>query len=152
MAGGGFGRPGAADMFRARAMVAGLWAGVLLAVALIATPAAFATLAAADAGRVAARVLATEAALSLAVAVVLILIERRLASADRRAMSVEMMLVLGALFCTVLGYYGLQPMIAAVRAGQGAWSFGALHAASMVLFAIKSLLVLTLTWRATGHR
>ncbi len=139
-------------MTRARALIAGLWAGLLLAVALIATPAPFATLPTADAGRVVARVLATEAAVSLAVAIVLILLERRLAREGRPAMSAELLLVLGALFCTVLGYYGLQPMMAAARAGQGAWSFGALHAASTVLFGVKALLVLVLAWRATAQR
>ena len=139
-------------MTRARSLIAGLWAGLLLAVALIATPAPFATLPTADAGRVVARVLATEAAVSLAVAIVLVLLERRLAREGRPAMSAELLLVLGALFCTVLGYYGLQPMMAAARAGQGAWSFGALHAASTVLFGVKALLVLVLAWRATAHR
>jgi hypothetical protein len=137
---------------RARALVAGLWAGMLLAVALIATPAPFATLPTADAGRVVGRVLATEAAVSLAVAVVLILVERRLARQGGPTMSAELLLGLGALFCTVLGYYGLQPMMAAARAGQGAWSFGALHAASTVLFGLKALLVLALAWRATVQR
>lgn len=139
-------------MTRARSLIAGLWAGLLLAVALIATPAPFATLPTADAGRVVARVLATEAAVSLAVAIVLILLERRLARDGRPAMSAELLLVLGALLCTVLGYYGLQPMMAAARAGQGAWSFGALHAASTVLFGAKALLVLVLAWRATARR
>jgi hypothetical protein len=139
-------------MTRLRALIAGLWAGLLLAVALIATPAPFATLPTADAGRVVARVLATEAAVSLAVAIVLILLERRRAREGRPAMSAELLLVLGALFCTVLGYYGLQPMMAAARAGQGAWSFGALHAASTVLFGVKALLVLALAWRATAQR
>ncbi|MCU0814541.1 MAG: DUF4149 domain-containing protein [Burkholderiaceae bacterium] len=139
-------------MTRLRALIAGLWAGLLLAVALIATPAPFATLPTADAGRVVARVLATEAAVSLTVAIVLILLERRLAREGRPAMSAELLLVLGALFCTVLGYYGLQPMMAAARAGQGAWSFGALHAASTVLFGVKALLVLALAWRATAQR
>ena len=58
-----------------------------------------------------------------------------------------MLLALGALFCTVAGYYAIQPMMAAARAGQGAWSFGALHGASSVFFGLKGLLVLALAWR-----
>jgi hypothetical protein len=139
-------------MARWRALLAGLWAGLLLAVATIATPAPFATLPRADAGRVVARVLATEAILSVAAAVVLLLLERRLARAGGRAVSAEMLLVLGALFCTVFGYYGLQPMIAAARTGQGAWSFAALHTASTVLFGLKGALVLTLAWRVSAAR
>jgi len=141
---------------RTAALLAGVWAGVLVAIAAFAAPAAFATLDAPLAGRVVARLFAQEAMLSLALAVVLILIERRLA---RRAaaegqgslVSAELLLVLGALFCTVFGHYGLQPMIAAARAGQGAWSFAALHAASVGLFGLKALLVLALAWRLTGR-
>ncbi|WP_119292086.1 DUF4149 domain-containing protein [Azohydromonas sediminis] len=135
---------------RARALLAGLWAGVLLAVAGIATPAPFATLATADAGRVVARVLASEAYLSLAAAVVLFLLERRRARDGAPAMTVEVMLVLGALLCTVAGYFALQPMMAAARAGQGPWSFGTLHAVSTVFFGVKALLVLVLAWRCTA--
>jgi hypothetical protein len=139
-------------MARWRALLAGLWAGLLLAVAAVATPAPFATLPRADAGRVVARVLATEAILSLAVAGVLLLLERGLVRRVGRGVSTEMLLVLGALFCTVVGYYGLQPMIAAARTGQGAWSFAALHTASTVLFGLKGVLVLTLAWRVSGAR
>ena len=45
---------------RLRVLLPGLWLGLLLTVALVATPAPFATLAQADAGRVVARVLAQE--------------------------------------------------------------------------------------------
>jgi hypothetical protein len=64
--------------------------------------------------------------------------------------SLGMALAAGALFCTVVGYFGLQPMMAAARAGQGALSFGQLHAASAVLYAVKVLLVAALAWRAAG--
>ena len=62
--------------------------------------------------------------------------------------STEMVLALGAIFCTVVGYFGLQPLLAAARAGQGAWSFGQLHAVSFALFGLKLALVLALAWRA----
>jgi len=61
-----------------------------------------------------------------------------------------MMLALGALFCTVAGYFALQPMMAAARAGQGPLSFGQLHAVSAVFYGLKLLLVLVLAWRAAG--
>lgn len=139
-------------MHRARTLLAGLWLGLLLTVALIATPAPFAVLATADAGRVVARVLASEAFASVVLAVLLFLVERRLAREARSAMTAELLLVLGALFCTVLGYFALQPMMAAARAGQGPWSFGALHAASMACFGVKTLLVLGLAWRSAAPR
>ena len=59
------------------ALLAALWAGVLLCIGAIAAPAGFALLAPADAGRVAGRMLAIEAYLSLALAMLLFAIERR---------------------------------------------------------------------------
>jgi len=140
---------------RLAALLAGLWAGVLAALAGIATPAAFALLPRADAGRVAGRMLGVEAYLSLALALLLVFAERRRARDAAEAgrgsqLSVELMLVLGALFCTVAGYFAVQPMMAAARAGQGDWSFGALHAVSSGFFALKGVLVLALAWRLSS--
>jgi hypothetical protein len=105
------------------------------------------------AGQVAGRMFGIEARVGLGLAIALFLIERRLASLRVAAgrgsvLSVEIMLVLGALFCTVLGYFALQPMMEAARAGQGAYSFGALHGVSSALFVLKGLLLLALLWRA----
>jgi hypothetical protein len=137
---------------RVAALLAGLWAGALLTIALIAAPAGFAVLAAADAGRVAGRMFAQEAYLGLALAMVLFLLERRRARLAAEAgrgsvFNANMVLLLGALFCTVAGYFALQPMMAAARSGQGPWSFGALHGASAAFFGLKALLVLALAWR-----
>ena len=46
------------------------------------------------------------------------------ASGGGSRFSAEMLLVLGALFCIVAGYFAVQPMIEAARAGQGGLSFG----------------------------
>jgi hypothetical protein len=51
-----------------------------------------------------------------------------------------------ALFCTIAGYYGLQPLMAEARAGAGVASFAALHGASLALFGLKGLAVLALAW------
>ncbi len=136
-------------------MLAGLWAGVLLCVVAIAAPSAFATLAPADAGRFVGRVFAQEAYLSLGVAVVLLLVERQrsqAASGTGSVFSANILLLLGTLFCTVGGYFAVQPMMEAAQAGQGAVSFGALHAVSGGLFVLKGLLVLALAWRLTRLR
>ena len=132
-----------------RRLLPGLWAGLLLTVALVATPAPFALLAQADAGRVVSRILAQEAYASLALSVVLLGLER--VRAKRRSdegtgsqFSLEMALVGGALFCTVAGYFGLQPMMAAAKAGQGPLSFGQLHAVSAAFYVVKALLVAVL--------
>lgn len=139
---------------RARRLLAGFWAGWLLCVAALATPAAFATLPQAEAGRVAGRMLAQEAYSALAFGVLLLVLERvaarRAAGAGRGSQfSPGMALALGALFCTVAGYFALQPMMVPARAGQGGLSFGQLHAISAGFYAVKLLLVLALAWRGT---
>jgi hypothetical protein len=62
-------------------------------------------------------------------------------------LSYELLLLLGTVFCTVAGYHAVQPLMEAARAGQGRWSFGALHAISSAFFALKGLLVVALAWR-----
>jgi hypothetical protein len=140
---------------RGAALLAGLWGGVLLCIGLVAAPAGFALLASPDAGRIAGRMLAQEGTLSLVLAVVLFLVERRRARGAAGAgrgsvLSTNILLLMGVLFCTVAGYYAIQPMMAAARAGQGAWSFGALHAVSAAFYGLKTLLVLALAWRLTA--
>lgn len=137
---------------RLRRLVPSLWAGVLLCVALIATPAPFATLDGATAGRVVSRIFVQEAWLSLLLAILLLAAERVRARlfADQRQGSVlntEMLLLLGSVFCTVAGYFAVQPLLPAARAGQGAFSFDQLHAASAIFFGLKTALVLVLAWR-----
>ncbi|WP_374562477.1 DUF4149 domain-containing protein [Ideonella sp.] len=137
---------------RARRLLPGLWAGALLCIALIATPAAFAALASPDAGRVVGRIFVQEAYLSLALGVSCLLLERRAASSSDGSarLSTPMLLALVAVFCTVAGYFGLQPMMAAAKAGEGRWTFGQLHAVSLGLFGVKTLVVFGLAWRAAS--
>ncbi len=140
------------DSRRLACLVAGLWAGLILGIAAIGAPAGFATVTLEVAGRLAGRMFAREAYLSLAVGVILLLLVRRQARLDAEAgrgsiFSTEVVLVLGTLFCTMLGYFAVQPMMAAARAGQGLWSFGVLHGVSAALFGLKGLLALALAWR-----
>jgi hypothetical protein len=133
-------------------VLAAAWLGLLATIAFVAAPAAFATLARADAGRYVARVFSVEAWSSLAIALVLLLAEqqaaRRAAAQGRGSvMSGATLLLLGTLFCTVAGHFGIEPMMAAARSGTGPWPFGALHAASTVLYGAKALLVLAVAWR-----
>jgi len=77
---------------------------------------------------------------------------REAAAAGRGSvLSAEMLLLLGTLACTVAGWFGVQPLMPAARAGQGSLSFGQLHLASTVLYGIKTLLVLALAWRASAR-
>lgn len=139
---------------RVAAWLAGIWAGGLLVIGGMAAPAAFAVTTPEVAGRIAGRLFAQEAHIGLGLAAALVLLLRHHARrlADRQAGSLfspELMLVLGAVFCTVAGYFALQPLMAAARAGQGSWSFGQLHGVSAVFFGLKGLLVLALAWRLT---
>ena len=140
---------------RFRTVLAALWLGLVATLAAVAAPVLFAGLERADAGRLAGNMFRIEAYAALGLAAALFLIERRLASGWMRAgqgsvLSINLLLVLGALFCTVLGYFALQPMMEAARAGQGLLSFGALHGISSVMFVLKGLLLLVLVWRGAG--
>jgi hypothetical protein len=140
---------------RARRVLPGVWVGLGLGLGFVAAPALFAVLDRTAAGRVASRLFAAEALISVVLCVALALLERSRAARRAEAgegsrASAELILVLGALFCTVLGHYAIQPMMEAARGGQGMWSFGALHGASSALYAVKLLLVATLAWRASA--
>lgn len=139
-------------LYRARALLAALWGGLLLCVAGVAAPSAFAVLERAQAGKLVGRVFELDAQIGLAAGLLLLMMERRLqrdAGQPGKALTPELLLPLAALFCVVAGYYGLQPLLEAARAGQGSWSFGALHAVSSLLFGLKTLAVLLLAWRAS---
>ena len=136
---------------RSQALLAALWAGLLLCVGLVAAPSAFAVLERPMAGLVVAQLFQREAMLSLFAAVLLVLMERRLArDSEGSAITAGVFLPAAALFCTVAGYYALQPMMAVAKAGQGdpgSWSFMTLHSISLLFFGVKGLLVLALAWR-----
>jgi len=140
---------------RLRRLLPGLWCGVLLAIALIATPAASGMLDRGTFGAVARAIFAREAPTSLVFGVLILVLERRAALDRHQAtgvsqFSAEMVLAIGALFCTIVGYYGLQPMMEQARAGgSSALSFMQLHAISLAFFGVKGLLALALAWRAT---
>ncbi len=143
-------------MTRAAAWLAGLWTGALLCIAGIAAPSAFAVLARADAGRVVARLFAQEAALSLVLALLLFMMERRRRrdvpiTGAGSVLTTNILLLLGTLFCTIAGYFAIQPMLADARVGHGTWSFAELHAVSLVFYAVKTLLVAVLAWRLTSR-
>ncbi|MEY8689568.1 MAG: DUF4149 domain-containing protein [Leptothrix sp. (in: b-proteobacteria)] len=140
---------------RIRVVLVALWLGLVVTLATVAAPTAFALLERTLAGRVAGQMFRIEATVGLGLAMLLFLIERRVAMQRAAAgqgsvLSAEIVLVLGALFCTVLGYFALQPLMEAARAGQGAYSFGMLHGVSSALFALKGLLLLALLWRSAA--
>jgi hypothetical protein len=134
-----------------RRLLPGLWAGALLSLALIASTTVFALLPPSEGGRLASRMLMIEAYLSLALGAVMLVLERAearrtAASGTGSQFSVGMLLALGALFCTVAGYFGVVPAMHAARAGQGGFNLGTLHGVSVAFFGLKTLLVLALAW------
>lgn len=139
------------DPRRLAAVAAALWAGLILGIGLIAAPAAFAALQRSVAGAVVGRMFAHEAYIGLAFSALLLWAVRRVARSDAAAgrgsqFSLSLVLVLIALFCTVFGHFGLQPMMVAARAGEGALSFAALHGVSVALFGLKGLVLGVLSW------
>lgn len=143
---------------RIQSMLAGLWAGALLAIGGVAAPALFSVLESQQAGAGAGQIFHIEARLSLAFAILLFALERRRVrdeveqGASQSAMSANLLLVLGALFLTVLGGFALQPMIQAAKAGEPtALSFAALHGISAAIYWLKGLMVLALAWRMTAR-
>ncbi len=57
----------------------------------------------------------------------------------------------GTVGCTLLGYFAVQALMPAARAGQGVLSFGQLHLISTAFYGLKTLLVLGLAWRAAAR-
>ena len=138
------------------ALLAGLWGGMIFGIGAVGAPSSFAVASSAIAGQVAGRMFANEARLSLALCVISLILVRRQAQSDSQegrgsVFSTNLLLVLGALFCTMFGYYAILPMMAAAKAGQGVLSFGALHGISAGSFVLKGLLVLTLAWRLSAR-
>ena len=124
-------------------------------VGFVAAPALFATLDRASAGRAAARLFSTEAALGLAFGGLLFVATMQCARIEAEAgagsrFSTDMLLALAALFCVVVGHYGVQPMLETARQGGAGPSFAALHGASTVLFGLRFLVAGVLAWRLVG--
>jgi len=137
---------------RSRTLVAALWGGLLLAIAFIAAPSAFEVLERAQAGRLVGRVFELEAFTSCCCALLLMAMDRRIQrDAGGAAVTAGFLLPAGAFFCVVAGYYALQPMMEAARAGQGSVPFMTLHAISMGFYGLRTVLVLVLAWRLSAR-
>lgn len=133
-----------------RALLAALWAGQLLTVALLAAPNAFATLARPEAGAYVARLFQIDARISLLLGVLMLLIEQRQqreVTPGRLRFGALLLLPLAALFLTVGGYEILRPMMEEARGGP---NFGLLHGLSMAAFAAKTICVLALAWLSSA--
>jgi hypothetical protein len=151
---------------RLAAVLSAVWLGGLLCVGLLAAPAAFAVLERPMAGRMVGALFAREAAASVVLGALLMLLQRwgvRRAQDDegpaaaseaaplRSQADAALLLPAAAIFCSVLGYYALQPWMEQARAGGGPLTFGQLHAISVGFFLLKTVLVVVLVavlaWR-----
>lgn len=133
-----------------RVLVATLWAGSLWTIGYLVAPALFSTLA--DrvlAGTIAGQLFRIEAWVSVACAALLIasLIFGNAESRPPRQRRL-LFIILAMLFCTLAGYFGLQPFMAEVREAAGPGGvmdsalrakFGILHAASSAFYLVQSI-------------
>jgi hypothetical protein len=132
---------------RLRLLVIVLWVGSLWTIGYLVAPTLFMTLA--DrvlAGTIAGKLFRVEAWLSVAMAVLLLaLIAGSVAASRARTWLYRLTAVM--LGCTLVGYFGLQPMMAALReaAPGGVFSadarlqFGVLHGVASGLYLIQSI-------------
>jgi hypothetical protein len=132
-----------------RLLIATLWCGSLWTIGYLVAPTLFATLS--DrvlAGTIAGSLFRIEAWLSIGAGVVLIALDKLQppdAARDRKRLP----LIVAMLTCALIGYFGLQPFMAALResAGPGGvmasnvrMQFGILHGVSSALYLVESLL------------
>jgi hypothetical protein len=140
---------------RARLLVATLWVGSGWTIGYLVAPTLFATLPdPMQAGAIAGSLFRVEAWLSVACALGLLLL---LATANRKRevanYRTQATIVAAMLACTVIGYFGLQPFMAALRetanvsgvmSGATKVQFGMLHGIASALHLIQSLLGIAL--------
>ncbi len=140
-----------------RALLVTLWAGSLWAVGYLAAPTLFATLADRTlAGTIAGSLFRVESWLSLVCGVLLLgLFWADRSFAKRRTC---LWLVMGMLACLAVGYFGLQPFMAELKATAVANGgvmdeaararVGMLHGVASVIYLLKSLLAVGLVLKA----
>jgi hypothetical protein len=141
---------------RVRVLIVTLWAGSLWTVGYLVAPILFATLSdRALAGTIAGSVFHVEAWLSVFCAAVLIVLWILAENNGGPVRKRFLWLVIGMLACTLVGYFGLHPFMAALRETASAdgmdaaasTRFGILHGISSVFYLIQSLLAVVLVMK-----
>jgi predicted neutral ceramidase superfamily lipid hydrolase len=132
-----------------RHLVAALWAGSLWAIGFLAAPAVFASADSTQAGNIVSMLLTREAWLSIACMLLLLVLVWRASDLDARRRRLLNVLVVIALVLTLVNYFGLQALMAQLRAAAGPggvraspqWTeFAVLHGVSQLLYVIQSVL------------
>ncbi|PMS19160.1 DUF4149 domain-containing protein [Trinickia dabaoshanensis] len=134
-----------------------IWVGSALTIGYLVAPTLFATLERSVAGDVAARLFRFEAFIGVACGILSLtlcnVLVRRGASDYRKLR----WLVVGMLLCVLIGYFGLQPFMDALRVQARAAGidlansvyaarFGMLHGISTLFYVVETLLGLALMW------
>ena len=140
----------------ARVLIITLWAGSIWTVGYLAAPTLFATLT--DrvlAGTIAGSMFRIEAWLSLACAALLyVLFAMEQPTPGRR---VCQRLVLAMVLCVLIGYFGIQPLMAGLREAAGPagvmegaarTQFGLLHGAASLIYLLQSVLAAMLVLKS----
>jgi hypothetical protein len=145
-------------------LLATVWCGSLWTIGYIVAPTLFAMLEDRQlAGSIAGRLFHAEAWIGLAAGCLLLLAATALVRRGQAAYKSLRWLVLGMLLCVLVGYFGLQPFMASLRAQADALGvavgdspycaqFGMLHGVSSVFYLVESLLGLALIWKSAGAR
>jgi hypothetical protein len=141
---------------RARLLVATFWVGSIWTIGYVVAPTLFASLSdKALAGTLAGNLFRIEAWISVCCGLILVMLARK-ASDDVDSRKRDFWLVVGMLLCTLIGYFALQPFMAALRAAAGPGGvmasdakaqFGILHGVSSLIYLIQSLLGVILILR-----
>jgi hypothetical protein len=132
-------------------LVATFWVGSLWAIGYVVAPTLFATLA--DrvlAGTIAGSLFRVEAWLSLVCGVILTLLVTRVSVTEQAPATRKriLQLIAAMMLCTLVGYFGLQPFMAAIRessaaaggmSGDAKLHFGILHGAASAIYLLQSL-------------
>ena len=137
----------------ARTLLITLWAGSLWTVGYLAAPLLFATLPDRTlAGTIAGSLFRAEAWLSLACGILLMAIFRSDTTLQSRAICIR--IVIGMLVCVVVGYFGLQPFMAEIRAAAAQaggvmddamrMRFGVLHGVASIIYLLQSVAAIVL--------
>ena len=141
---------------RLRTLVVTLWAGSLWTVGYLVAPVLFATLPDRSlAGSIAGSLFRAQAWLSLACGLLHLLLVWLNKTADiKRTTSV---LIVAMLVCVLVGYFGLQPFMAEIRAIAASHGgemdealrsrFGLLHGVASIIYLVQSLLAAVLVAR-----
>jgi hypothetical protein len=142
-----------------RTLLVTLWAGSLWTIGYLVAPLLFASLPDRTlAGTIAGTLFRAEAWLSLACGILLLAIFRADTNLPSRATCLR--IVIGMLLCVVIGYFGLQPFMAEIRAvaaqSGGVMDdamrarFGLLHGLASVIYLLQSLLAVSLVTKSRG--